>query len=211
MANPFGQVVDNDKLDEMPRYVDEPKSQEDRAREAMNLMNEYDKNGKARKYVEGVKVDYGNGVTTLCMVYNATGETLYYSTSRDWYGFIGRTPYPFEIGNGQWASFLHVKKTSASSGSEAALVFRGMNRNGQSRDFLVAWSSPWSAFYTNKAYSDVGVVGSFNGSWSTVYNNLQNKGGYTQETNKDGVNIEVSTATGTSPLFIARIKTPFSP
>ncbi|XP_021749349.1 23 kDa jasmonate-induced protein-like [Chenopodium quinoa] len=210
MANPFGQVVDDDKLDEMPRYVDEFKSQEDRAREAMNLINEYDKNVKARKYVDGVKSDYGNGASTLCMIYNATGETLYYSTSKDWYGYIGRTPYPFEIGNGQWASFLHVHKTSASSGSEAAVVFRGKNKSGQSRDFLVAWDTPWSSFKKNKAYSDVGSVGSFNSRWNDVVKNLENSG-YDQVTNRDGVKIEVSTATGTSPVFTARIITPYSP
>ncbi|KNA19060.1 hypothetical protein SOVF_065210 [Spinacia oleracea] len=210
MANSFGQVVDNDKLDEMPRYVGKAKSQEDRAREAMNLTNEYDKNGKARKYVEGVKADYGNGASTLCMVYNATGETLYYSTTRDWYGYIGRTPYPFEIGNGQWASFLHVHQTSASSGSEAALVFRGKNKTGQSRDFLVAWDTPWSSFSKNKAYSDVGAVGSFNSRWNAVKDKLENSQ-YTQETNKDGVIIEVSTASGTSPLFTAKIITPYRP
>ncbi|XP_021766066.1 23 kDa jasmonate-induced protein-like [Chenopodium quinoa] len=210
MANPFGQVVDDDKLDEMPRYVDEFKSQEDRAREAMNLINEYDKNVKARKYVDSVKKDYGNGASTLCMIYNATGETLYYATSKDWYGYIGRTPYPFEIGNGQWASFLHVHKTSASTGSEAAVVFRGKNKSGQSRDFLVAWDTPWSSFKKNKAYSDVGSSGSFNSRWSDVVKKLENSG-YDQVTNKDGVKIEVSTATGTSPVFTARIITPYSP
>ncbi|XP_010686329.2 23 kDa jasmonate-induced protein [Beta vulgaris subsp. vulgaris] len=210
MANPFGQVVDDDKLEEMPRYIGEIKTQEDRAREAMNLENEYDKNVKAKKYVEGVKLDYGNGASTLCMVYNATGETLYYTTSKDWYGYIGRTPYPFEIGNGQFASFLHVHKTGSSTGSEAAVVFRGKNKSGQPRDFLLAWDTPWSSFKKNKAYSDVGSVGSFNSKWSEVIKNLENSK-YTQETKRDGVVIEVATASGTSPVFRATIKTPYSP
>ncbi|WOG95425.1 hypothetical protein DCAR_0414744 [Daucus carota subsp. sativus] len=211
MANPFGQLVDDRKLDTMSDYVGKAKTQEDRAREAMRLINEHDKNGKARRYVDGLKTEYGNGATTLCMVYNATGETLYYNTSRDWYGFIGRTPYPFEIGNGQWASFLHVKKTSAASGSEAALVFRGKNASGQNRDFCLAWSSPWSGLYKNKAYCDVGSTGSFNRNWNTVYSNLQKRGGYTHSTDDDGVNIKVSTAAGFSPLFVAEIRTPFAP
>ncbi|CAO2823546.1 unnamed protein product [Amaranthus hypochondriacus] len=210
MANPFGQVVDDDKLDEMPRYVGEPKTQEDRAREAFNLRNENDKNQLARKYVEGLKADYGNGVTTLCIIYNATGETLYYSTSHDWYGFIGRTPYPFEIGNGQYASFLHVHTTGAASGSEAAVVFSGKNQNGSPRDFLLAWDTPWSALSKNKAYSDVGNVGYFNSNWSSVKKSLENSG-YTQKTNKDGIVIEASTASGSSPVFQATIKINYSP
>lgn len=150
MANPFGELVDNDKLDEMARYVDKPKTQEDRAREAIHLQNENNKNTNAEDYVKTVKADYGNGASTLCLIYNATGDNLTYVTDKDWYGNIGRTPYPLEIGNGQWASFLHVHTTSASSGSEAALVLRGKNKSGELRDFMISWSTPWGSWYKNK-------------------------------------------------------------
>lgn len=150
MANCFGAVVDNYKLDEMVRYVGKPKRQEDRAREAVNLVNEDSKNDKASRYVQGVKDWYGNGVSTLCLVYNATGGTLRYVADRDWYGYIARTPYPAEIGNGQWAAFLHVHNTGASSGSEGAVVYRGGNGNGEERDVLLGWSTPWGPWYSNK-------------------------------------------------------------
>ncbi|XBI51071.1 hypothetical protein VPH35_033646 [Triticum aestivum] len=143
MANCFGEVVDNFKLNEMLRYVGKPKTREDRAREAVSLMNEDSKNIKASKYVEGVKDWYGDGVSTLCILYNATGDTLYYVGEHDWFGFIGRTPYPAEIGNGQYAAFLHTHNTGAASGSEGAVVYRGKNRDGQDRDYLVAWSTPF--------------------------------------------------------------------
>ncbi|XBI51072.1 hypothetical protein VPH35_033646 [Triticum aestivum] len=150
MANCFGEVVDNFKLNEMLRYVGKPKTREDRAREAVSLMNEDSKNIKASKYVEGVKDWYGDGVSTLCILYNATGDTLYYVGEHDWFGFIGRTPYPAEIGNGQYAAFLHTHNTGAASGSEGAVVYRGKNRDGQDRDYLVAWSTPFGPWYSNK-------------------------------------------------------------
>jgi hypothetical protein len=150
MANCFGEIVDNYKLDEIARYVGKPKTQQDRAREAMNLKNEDSKNSKASSYVDGVKAWYGSGESTLCLLYNATGDTLHYVADHDWWGFIGRTPYPHEIGNGQWAAFHHVHKTGNASGSEAAVVYRGKNKDGNDKDFLVGWSTPWSYFYKNK-------------------------------------------------------------
>lgn len=61
-----------------------------------------------------------------------------------------------------------------------------------------------------QAYSDVGNVGYFNSNWSSVKKSLENSG-YTQKTNKDGIVIEASTATGTSPVFQATIKINYRP
>ncbi|KAL5672434.1 hypothetical protein ACJX0J_016740, partial [Zea mays] len=48
MANCFGDVVDNYKLDTMPRYIGKKKTREDRAREASYLSNENEKYKKAK-------------------------------------------------------------------------------------------------------------------------------------------------------------------
>ncbi|WJX46633.1 hypothetical protein P8452_33413 [Trifolium repens] len=210
MANPFGVVVDNEKLNQTDRYIDKTKTQQDRAREAMNLINEDDKNAKAAEYVNTLKEGYGDGASTLCLVYNATGDTISYDTDHDWYGFIGRTPYPTEIGNGQWGAFLHVHTTGAASGTEAAVVYRGKNADGNDRDFLLAWSTPWSSWYKNKAYCEMGAVGSFPEHWGNIYDKINN-GSYSDKVDRDGIKIDVNTASGTSPVFQAIIKIPFSP
>ncbi|XP_058727809.1 23 kDa jasmonate-induced protein-like [Vicia villosa] len=210
MANSFGVVVDNDKLDEMERYIGKTKTQEDRAREAIHLINEDDKDAKAAKYVDTVKEYYGSGVSTLCLVYNATGETISYVTDHDWYGFISRTPYPTEIGNGQWGAFQHVHNTGEASGSEGAVVYRGKNADGNYCDFLLAWSTPWGTWYKNKAYCELGAVGSFPGRWGDIYDNINN-GDYSDKVDRDGIKINVDTATGGAPVFKAIIKIPFSP
>jgi hypothetical protein len=149
MATPencFGDVVDDSLLDKMPRYAGRPKTPEDRAREAMRLINDGDKRGRASRYVDDIEARYGNGVSTKCIVYNATGSTLYVTSNYDWYKsgiFISNSVgYPDQIRNGQWAAFLHVHSSGEATGSEGAVVYRGKNLHGHDRDFLLAWCTP---------------------------------------------------------------------
>lgn len=159
--NLFGEVVDNCKLDKMSRYMGKKKTQEDRVREACYLIGEDGKDVKASRYVKSLKAMYGNAKSTLCLLYNATGDTLYHVTDHEWYGQIGGAPYPTEIGNGQWAAFHHVHKIAEPSGSVAAVVYRGKNTEGQSQDYLVAWYIPWGLWCCNKAYCEIGCVDYF--------------------------------------------------
>ncbi|XP_074272351.1 23 kDa jasmonate-induced protein-like [Silene latifolia] len=208
MANPFGELVNDDKLDQMSRYVDQPKTQEDRAREAMYLINDKAKNSDAANYVQSVKDHYGNGVSALCVIYNGTGDTIHYVADHDWYGYIGRTLYPVEIGNGQWAGFLHVHRTSEPSGSEAAVVYRGKNRNGDDRDFLIAWNVPWG-WSSNSVYCAVGEVNGFQSRWDDIYNKLNN-GKKRHTSDAEECRLVVDIASGTSPVFRAVLETPYS-
>ncbi|KAL9239913.1 hypothetical protein vseg_014185 [Gypsophila vaccaria] len=208
MANPFGELVNDEKLNGMSRYHGNPITQEDRAREAMRVQTgvAYE---EARKYVDGVKEFYGSGASTLCMIYNATGETLNYVDDHDWYGYVGRTPYPAQIGNGQWVSFLHVHTTGGTSGSEAAIIYRGKQKDGYSRDFTLAWSTPFGAWYKNKAYCEMREA-EHSSSWDDIYDRT-NDSDYTHEVNTDDIVIKVSTASGSSPVFIALLTIPYSP
>ncbi|XP_037451179.1 23 kDa jasmonate-induced protein-like [Triticum dicoccoides] len=213
MANCFGDVVDNFKLDTMVRYAGEKKSQKDRALQASLLVSEDSKDDKAVKYVRDLKTWWGNGVSTLCLIYNQTGDTLRWVDDADWFGYIGTTPYPPEIGNGQWASFLHVKKTAASSGSMAGLVYRGKDGNGRDRDFMLGWSAPWGAFYRNKAYCEVGSVGSFQSRLNNgdLYSRVSNAA-YEWDANDRNArcSVRATIERGTSPLFTAYVKTDYS-
>lgn len=87
----------------------------------------------------------GNGVSTLCLVYNASGDTITLATNYDWFGHIGRDPYPTHIGNGQWAAFLHEKRALIPSGSVAAVVYRGKNEVTPffPYDWMLSWHNPW--------------------------------------------------------------------
>ncbi|XP_062205609.1 probable serine/threonine-protein kinase At1g01540 [Phragmites australis] len=209
--NCFGEVVDNYKLDEVARYMWKPKTQEDRARQAWYLMNDDDKKGKASRYVDVLKALYGNGQSTLCLVYNATGDTLYYVANHDWYGYIGsKVGYPAEIGNGQWAAFHHVHRLGEPSGSVGAVVYRGKKKDGQDQDYMLAWSTPWGFYYRNKAYGEIGGVDHFQRRWDEIYVKLTNSG-YSSNTKSGGCEIEAQIDKGDSPKFTATIKTEHGP
>lgn len=145
--NPFGVPISNETLKAMSRYKDKSITQEDRAREAIRLIHAEDKNLSALKHALKLKSDYGNGVSTLCLLYNATGDTLelVQDQKQDWLGYIYKEEPPSSFENGQWLAFLHAHPTSQAYGSEAARVYRGKNVKGDVRDFLVAWSTPWGS------------------------------------------------------------------
>jgi len=203
-VNCFGKVVDDNMLNKMERYMGKPKSLEERARVACDLVNDEGKDVNAFRYVQGLKAVYGDGQSTLCVVYNATGDVLRKVDNHDWYGYIGSVPYPDEIGNGQWAAFHHVHRIGEPSGSVGAVVYRGMDRDCVEKDYLVAWSTPWGPWYRNKAYCEIGAVGAFQNQWVAMYNVVANST-YSSNSKSGGCEMEASIETGDSPKFTARI------
>ncbi|VAH40198.1 unnamed protein product [Triticum turgidum subsp. durum] len=203
-ANCFGEVVDNCKLDKMARYMGKHKTREDRAREAWNLVDEHDKDDEAFRYVKGLKSLYGNGQSTLCRLYNATGDTLYQVANYDWSGHIGRAPYPATIGNGQWAAFHHIHRAGESSGSVAAVVYRGKNKHGQDKDYIVAWSTPCSLWHRNKAYCGISDVSWFQKNLEQLMYIISDAD-YSSSHRSGGCEIEARIGRGHSPKFTARI------
>ncbi|KNA19059.1 hypothetical protein SOVF_065200, partial [Spinacia oleracea] len=129
----------------MSKYRGKEITQEDRAREAMRLIHSEDKNISALQHVLNLKSNYGNGVSTLCLVYNGTGDTLQLVDQVDWSGYIYKEQPPKSFQNGQWLAFLHAHPTATESGSVAARVYRGKNVKGDVLDFMIAWSTPWNA------------------------------------------------------------------
>ncbi|XP_039776368.1 receptor-like kinase LIP1 isoform X3 [Panicum virgatum] len=210
--NCFGEVVDDYKLNELVRYAGKPKTQEDRARQAWRLMNEDDKRSKALRYVDVLKKVYGNGQSTLCLVYNATGDTLHHVANHDWYGYINdsKLGYPAEIGNGQWGAFHHIHRQGEPSGSMGAVVYRGKKKDGQDQDYLLGWSTPWGIWYRNKAYGEIGGVNYFQRRWDEIYVKLENAD-YSSHTKSGGCEIEATIDKGDSPKFTVTIKTEHSP
>ncbi|XP_038879978.1 23 kDa jasmonate-induced protein-like [Benincasa hispida] len=128
----------------------------DRAKMALRMKSIDNKEKHARDCVHRLKSEWGTGVSTLCIFYNATGDTITLYAHHDWYGHIGPTAYPSEIANGQWGCFLHVKNSGATSGSCASVTYRGLSNNGEKMYWLVAWSNPWSRIsYDNGVYTEV--------------------------------------------------------
>ncbi|KAK2993849.1 hypothetical protein RJ640_027326, partial [Escallonia rubra] len=141
----------------------------DMARTAIKYMNAERKDSNVRRYVENLKSKYGNGISALCVVYNATGETVTPITNHDWHGHLGEGPFPPLLQNGQWGGFLHVHPT-APIGSAGAVVFGDASR---SYDWLLAWSVPFIS--SNTAYTMVREADHHDDTvWGTVQDKLGN-------------------------------------
>lgn len=204
MASLFGDVVDDNMLEKMPKYEGKTITKEDRAQEARNLIDADNKNNMAISYLRTLKDKYRNVASTLCVVYNSTGNSLILVTSYDWHGHIGDAPYPMEIGNGQWAAFIHTHDDNEATGSVAGVVYRAINKDGLNKDCLVAWSTPWSLIQSNSAYCEVGNVSYFNRVWDDTERILE-ESSYYSNTASDGCQIDARIERGTSPMFTAKI------
>ncbi|WOG95424.1 hypothetical protein DCAR_0414743 [Daucus carota subsp. sativus] len=209
--NPFGVPITDKTLQEMSEYRDKEITQEDRAREAMRLIHAEDKNLNALQHALNLKARYGTGVSTLCLVYNGTGDTLQQVQQIDWYGYIYNEQPPRSFENGQWLAFLHAHPTAQSRGCEAARVYRGKNVKGEVRDYMIAWSTPWGPSYQNSAYTEVRGEDHFPKFWSYIRGLLANAEKITTDETDKNCTSAVGIGGVTSPEFIAILKHKFSP
>ncbi|CAL4892007.1 unnamed protein product [Urochloa decumbens] len=201
-VNCFGKEVNNKTLEELGL----PKTRENLARVAMSVMLDDDRKGLATRYVEKLKQLYGDGVSTLCLVYNATGHSLVKRANQDWWnGSLSGPDYPYVISNGQWAAFLHVHNQGAATGSLGAVVYQGTSVKGSELDFLIAWSTPWSEVYSNTAYCEIGDTDFWNGHWDEIEQKLGSSG-YTWNSMLEDAEIDAQIEPGTSPEFTAVIR-----
>ncbi|CAL5093511.1 unnamed protein product [Urochloa decumbens] len=116
-------------------------TQKDVADYAMKMMNAGGKDTNAQNFVDNLKKKCGDAYSTECLIYNATGTTLYLDTYHDWHGHIYTSPYPPVIQNGQWGAYLHV--CGFLVGSAGAVVYRSkVPSGGDLCDWLFSWSIP---------------------------------------------------------------------
>ncbi|KAL9233990.1 hypothetical protein vseg_008917 [Gypsophila vaccaria] len=211
--NPFGAPITNITLTPMQRYRGKTITQEDRAREAMRLIQASNKNMDALQYALNLKKDYGNGVSTLILIYNATGEPLEFVEDQkmDWLGSVYKAEPPRSFDNGQWIAFLHVHPTALKLGSEGARVLRGKNMNGDVCDFMVSWFAPWDSTPQNSAYTEVRGKDHFAQHWNHIKTNLLEKGHRICKDESEHCSSTVSMGGLTTSEFIAVLKHNFSP
>lgn len=139
----FGIPITNTTLESLLEYNSNANLEPiDRARVALKLKNSEGKNDSALNYLEALKETSGYDVGTLCLIYNATGDTLKYALKKDWAGHIGSSPYPIQIANGQWGAFLHVKG-KGSTQSIGAVVYHGKDADAADCDWFLAWKNAW--------------------------------------------------------------------
>ncbi|CAN6347555.1 unnamed protein product [Urochloa humidicola] len=209
--NPFGVPITEETLKAMARYVDRDITQVDCAREAMRLIHAEDKNLNALQHALDLKSSYGDGVSTMVLVYNATGNTvqLVDEQNKDWSGYVSHEQPPTTFQNGQWLAFIHVHPQGQAIGCEAARVFRTQNVNGDVRDFMVAWSLPWSTT-PNSAYTEIREKDHFPQYWDYIKGLLE-KAGRMSRDEDEYMESTASVGGYTTSEFIVVLKHKFPP
>ncbi|KAD6795799.1 hypothetical protein E3N88_06695 [Mikania micrantha] len=180
-------------------------TQANKAQLAYTMMNHGNKYDNALRFVRDLKAQWGNGISTLCLLYNATGETLTYAASRNWFGDIGPSPYPTVILNGQWGAYLHTKIPKMPSGSVAAVVYRGKYTENAFCDRMITWSIPWQRFtQDNAGYCEINAVGHFESAavWDEIYKRTPYAGRESSAKWKDCYT-RVTVESDTSPIYKA--------
>ncbi|CAA0830706.1 Unknown protein [Striga hermonthica] len=177
-----------------------------RAEVALLYMNAEEKSTNVSKFVHNLKEAYGTGTSTLGMIYNATGGNLSFVLSNTWEGDMWRSPYPHVIQNGQWAGFLHVRGRLMGPSKEA-IVYRGQNNTGASRDWMLCWNTT-RMNSQNNVYAEIRTAGSFaSANWKTIDNNMdRNTNNFS--TTMNGGFASVSVGAGSSPEFVGIMSLP---
>ena len=101
----------------------------------------------AQEAVNGMKTEYGSGISALIRIYNASGEALSLFKTYDWHGHVWKHPVDRIIQNGQWSVFLHVHGEWSPTGASGAVVYRAAQAN---QDIFLGWQSPYIG--TNSVY-----------------------------------------------------------
>ncbi|KAF3447812.1 hypothetical protein FNV43_RR08517 [Rhamnella rubrinervis] len=171
-----------------------------RAQVAFQYINADGRDVNCKNFVHNLKQRYGSGISSLCMIFNATGRSLTYVGSHDWHGHIYESPCPSLIQNGQWGAFLHTRPTASLEGSEGAVVYRGKNNAGVACDWMLAWSIP--RFGRNSAFTEIREAHHYETDyWGYIKGLLESKPTSYNET-WSGCYSAVTIGGGTSPEFV---------
>lgn len=101
MAMCFGNPITNSTLEAMLEYEGKTMTRWDRAHMAFNMKNDQDKDNNARQYVEMLKLQEDYNICTLCLIYNAVGDTITFVCHNNWCRHLGPGRCPIEIASGQ--------------------------------------------------------------------------------------------------------------
>ncbi|XP_076956558.1 23 kDa jasmonate-induced protein-like [Bidens hawaiensis] len=125
----------------------------ERALEALNKTNVDGKYDQANEYLRQQKQLSEKEVATLCLFYNATGETLAFSKQNSKYGNLYGS-YPSTVQNGQWGAFLHVGEINRGSSGFVVYNVKNDDKDAQFRQ-LLSWANSGFQNTNNHAYCDV--------------------------------------------------------
>lgn len=159
----------------------------------------------ALQKINSIKEEYGNGVSSLIRIYNASGRSLrFQQQGPNWSGHMWKYPFDETIMNGQWSVVLHVHTSGAARGSVSCFVY---NVESEGDDVFNGWSTPWDRnLYTNCVYTEVRGKDHwpYAGSWDHMYE-LVSDGGERSTSTWNGqsakIKSTITTGNASSPVI----------
>ena len=101
-----------------------------------------------------MKDEYGDGISTLIAIENATGSDMDLVQNKSWKkSHVWKYPLPSRIGPGQTGVFLHVKPSGLVAPSIGALVYRFKGPDSNDYDTYLGWNTPYSGL--NNIHNEV--------------------------------------------------------
>ena len=152
----------------------------------------------AAAYAKALKEEYGNGISSLILVYNASGATVTLQPGApNWHGHSCDTLPTTALLNGQWMGWLHVHSSGAAVGSSAPLVYQISN---QGHDVFFGFDTPYTG--ANRTYTEIRESGHWPkvGSWDYM-EGLVDQAGPTSTDTRDGWKSTATAAPGSSPYY----------
>jgi len=174
-------------------------TQGDRAYYALSGQSTYQKD--ASDLVNAYKEEYGNGISTLIMIYNATGTTLTLRGSHDYSGHIYKYPYDTTIENGEWSCVLHVHTSGWANGSIGEVGYN-IGDGDHVPVGWCGWNNPFNS--SDTAVADVYQEATYHdASWETILTKMESGGtNGTGGDNGNGYPVKYSIGEDSSPQFI---------
>jgi hypothetical protein len=99
------------------------------------------------KRINGIKEEYGIGLSTSITLYNALGYPLAFRSIHNEQGRIWKYNCDDVIYNGEWACMLHVKPDHVAIGSHGAIVYNLVGSQtafGEKIVMVIAWDNPYT-------------------------------------------------------------------
>ncbi|XP_010667987.3 23 kDa jasmonate-induced protein [Beta vulgaris subsp. vulgaris] len=210
----FGTPITVATLRAMPEYQGSNSiSQKDRAKVALEKMNAEGKAMDARNFLEKLQTRFaGSGdVSTMCMIYNATGETMTFVIARDWKGRVCESAYPMIVANGQWGVFLHGQYYNQDKNSRAGIVYSALNNQGNEKHWFMGFSNSTQGSY-NQVYVEIREPGHYEqpeskGIWQALDTKLS-KGNLVHQEKEGGGFTCASIGNTAEPVFEAIMTLP---
>lgn len=174
-----GMAITDDIVRQDPRYVSGEVTLS--AISAYTLEQQTKYSGDALKTVNGMKEEYGDAISALVRIYNASGETLSLNKSYDWHGHIWKYPMDQTIQNGQWSVFLHVHTSGGFAGASGAAIYRASQAK---RDIFLGWESPYIGLNSVYVKSQEFDNWPDKDSWADMYEKIEKAEAYSADTSE---------------------------